>query len=95
MADQSKGDPTGFGARLKELRVKAGMSQAQLAEKAGMNLFGVAKLEQGQREPGWGTVLKLAAALGVDCTAFSTPAASDQGAKPEAQAKPAKGKGKK
>ena len=42
----------------------------ELAEKAGMNVFGVAKIEQGLREPGWATVLKLAGVLGVECTAF-------------------------
>jgi DNA-binding XRE family transcriptional regulator len=47
-----------------------GLSQAALVERAGMNVFGVAKIEQGLREPGWATVLKLAAALGVECTAF-------------------------
>jgi transcriptional regulator with XRE-family HTH domain len=61
---------TGFAAALKRLREEAGLSQAALAEKAGMNVFGIAKIEQGLREPGWVTVLKLAAALGVECTAF-------------------------
>lgn len=56
---------TGFGDRLKELREAAGLSQAALAEAAGLNRFGVAKLEQGVREPGWSTVLALAAALTV------------------------------
>ena len=63
---------TGFGVVLKRLREEAGLSQAALAEAAGMNVFGVAKIEQGIREPGWGTVLKLAAALEVECTAFCT-----------------------
>ena len=61
---------TGFGVVLKRLREEAGLSQAALAEKAGMNVFGIAKIEQGLREPGWGTVLKLTAALDVECTAF-------------------------
>jgi len=61
---------TGFAAALKRLREEAGLSQAALAERAGLNVFGVAKIEQGLREPGWATVLKLAAALGVECTAF-------------------------
>jgi len=61
---------TGFAAALKRLREEAGLSQAALAERAGMNVFGIAKIEQGLREPGWVTVLKLAAALGVECTAF-------------------------
>ena len=66
-----------FGARLKELRERAGLTQPELAEKAGMNRFGIAKLEQGAREPTWATVQALARALGVNCTAFedavSTP----------------------
>jgi DNA-binding XRE family transcriptional regulator len=61
---------TGFAAALKRLREEAGLSQAALAEEAGMNVFGIAKIEQGLREPGWATVLKLAAALGVECTSF-------------------------
>ncbi len=59
-----------FAARLKELRKAAGLSQAELAELAGMHRFGVAKLEQGIREPSWATVQALAAALGVKCEAF-------------------------
>lgn len=62
---------SGFGTRLKELRAAAELSQAQLAELAGMNVFGIAKLEQGEREPSWATVQALAKALGVDCTAFA------------------------
>jgi transcriptional regulator with XRE-family HTH domain len=54
-----------FAAKLKRLRETAGLSQPQLAERAGMNRFGVAKLEQGVREPSWATVQALAKALGV------------------------------
>jgi transcriptional regulator with XRE-family HTH domain len=60
-----------FAGRLKSLREAAGLTQAQLAEQAGMNQFGIAKLEQGQREPSWNTVLALAKALDVDCRAFA------------------------
>jgi transcriptional regulator with XRE-family HTH domain len=60
-----------FAERLKELRKKAGLSQAKLAKRAGMHLFGVTKLEQGYREPTWATVQALAEALGVECTAFT------------------------
>jgi transcriptional regulator with XRE-family HTH domain len=59
-----------FGGRLKALREEKGLSQRELAERAGMNQFGVAKLEQGVREPTWATVQALARALGVRCTAF-------------------------
>jgi transcriptional regulator with XRE-family HTH domain len=59
-----------FAVKLKRLREAAGWSQAELAERAGLNQFGVAKLEQGVREPAWATVQALARALGVNCTAF-------------------------
>jgi transcriptional regulator with XRE-family HTH domain len=59
---------------LKELREAAGLSQAELAKRAGMHRFGVSKLEQGLRGPSWSTVQALAAALGVKCGAFEGPA---------------------
>jgi transcriptional regulator with XRE-family HTH domain len=62
--------PTGFAGRLRVLREAAGLTQQQLAEKAGFYKFTIAKFEQGIQEPTWPTVLALAAALGVDCRAF-------------------------
>jgi transcriptional regulator with XRE-family HTH domain len=59
-----------FGPRLRELRERAGLTQVQLAEKAGLHPQGVIKLERGEREPAWGTVLALMDALGVSCQAF-------------------------
>src|SRR5262245_28940275 len=59
-----------FAARLKELREGAGLTQPQLAERAGLSKAGVADLEQGRREPSWATAVALAEALGVDCLAF-------------------------
>jgi transcriptional regulator with XRE-family HTH domain len=60
-----------FAEKLKQMREASGLSQEGLAAKAGMNRFGIAKLEQGVREPSWATVQALAKALGVDCTAFA------------------------
>lgn len=60
-----------FAARLKELREEAGITQEQLAAKAGLSKDGISHLEQGRRIPSWETVLQLATALGVDCRAFS------------------------
>lgn len=76
-----------FGERLKELREAAGLTQAALAERAGMNQFGVAKLEQGVREPAWATVQAICAALGVKCSAFEGTAPAE---KPAAARKPRK-----
>lgn len=59
-----------FAARLKALRGAAGLTQEQLADKAGMHKLGIAKLEQGLREPTWATVQALAKALGVTCLDF-------------------------
>ena len=56
--------------RLRRLLKDLGLTQAKLAEKAGMNRFGIAKLEQGVTEPRWETVRTLAKALGVTCLAF-------------------------
>jgi transcriptional regulator with XRE-family HTH domain len=81
---------TGFGARLRELRTAAGLTQAQLAERAEMHLHGVTKLEQGHREPSWATVQDLARALGVSCEAFQDAEASA----PEAEAPQPRTKGK-
>jgi transcriptional regulator with XRE-family HTH domain len=59
-----------FGVRLKELREGAGLSQKELAARAGLGQRSVSNWEQGIREPVWSNVVALAAALGVDCRAF-------------------------
>jgi transcriptional regulator with XRE-family HTH domain len=59
-----------FAERLKTLREAQGLTQEDLAERAGMHRMGLAKLEHGSRKPTWETVQALAKALGVDCTAF-------------------------
>jgi transcriptional regulator with XRE-family HTH domain len=76
-----------FAERLKRLREAAGLSQPELAERAGMNRFGVAKLEQGVREPSWATVQALAAALGVTVLEFAddTPTPGQDGRKAEGE----------
>jgi transcriptional regulator with XRE-family HTH domain len=62
-----------FAGRLRELRAAAGLTQRELAERAGVSQRGLAQWEIGRREPAWGSVLALAEALGVDCTAFARP----------------------
>jgi transcriptional regulator with XRE-family HTH domain len=80
-----------FGETLKRLREEAGLTQPTLAEKAGMNRFGIAKIEQGVREPAWSTVVALCKALNVSCQTFmeqvETPAKEE---KPIPKAKPKK-----
>src|SRR2546430_1448074 len=78
-----------FGERLKQLREDRGWTQADLADKAGMHKFGVAKIERGEREPGWRTLRALCTALGVSCAAFE-----DTEEPPEGQAGAPRPKGR-
>jgi transcriptional regulator with XRE-family HTH domain len=59
-----------FAARLRQLRAEAGLSQEELARRAGMTLGAVAKLEQGLRQPAWPTLRALCQGLGVGLQAF-------------------------
>src|SRR5579884_634683 len=68
--DQGGWPDTGFARRLKEFRLAAGLTQGELAERAGCNKFTVAKLEAGKQVPAWPLVLALAKALDVDCSEF-------------------------
>jgi len=47
-------------------RVAAGLTQAELAERAGIAAITVTRIENRQHEPFTATVVKLAAALGVE-----------------------------
>jgi transcriptional regulator with XRE-family HTH domain len=73
-----------FGARLRELRKAAGLTQEQLAQAAGVTVSALTKLERGQAEPTWPTATKLAAALGVSVAAFEK---TTEGAKAKKGAK--------
>jgi len=60
-----------FGSRLQQLRLAAGLTQAQLAQKSGLTQGAISRWEKGGREPGWSEAIALAAALGVTCEAFT------------------------
>jgi transcriptional regulator with XRE-family HTH domain len=62
-----------FGVKLKTLRESAGLSQTELAEKAGLGQRALSFWERGAREPAWSAVVKLANALGVDLHVFLDP----------------------
>lgn len=59
-----------FSRRLRTLRDAAKLTQAKLAELAGMSEAGIKQLESGRREPSFETVLTIAAALGVNLADF-------------------------
>ncbi len=54
-----------IGGRIRELRVQAGLTQSQLAEKSGLPQSHISRLEQARHSPSAMTIEKLANALGV------------------------------
>lgn len=70
-------DVSHFRARLRELRKEAGLSQAALAEKAGLAQATIAQWETGRKEPLWANVIALARALGIPSTDFEQPSEGD------------------
>jgi putative transcriptional regulator len=75
-----------FAERLKELREKAGLTQAALAQATGLSLGVVRDYEQGRKEPALRSAFKLAEALGVSVEEFRPD---------DVQPAPKKAKGKK
>ena len=70
MSAKKRWGPTGFGGRLQQLRGRAGLTQAELAGRAGVFPLTISKLERGVHEPAWPLVVALARALAVSCDAF-------------------------
>src|SRR6476659_5138987 len=59
--------PATFGEALRRRRGAAGLSQAELAERAGLSVHGISDLERGARlHPHPATVARLANGLGLD-----------------------------
>jgi transcriptional regulator with XRE-family HTH domain len=54
-----------FGKAVKELRLKKGMTQQQLADACGLDISYVGQIERGQRNPTLGVMQGLASILGV------------------------------
>ena len=60
-----------FAEKLRQLRDAAGLTQEQLAERSGINLWTIRGYEQGRREPNWKGVLSLAQAIAVAAEVFA------------------------
>lgn len=70
-----------YGERLKALREARGLTQEQLAQKSGMDVYVIKWVESGILDPGMGRTARLADALGVNPTylaGFTPPAAVAQ-----------------
>ncbi len=64
----AKGDPKlldGIGSRLREERVRAGISQRELARRLGLSASLISQLESGQSRPSVGTLYSIVTELGV------------------------------
>jgi transcriptional regulator with XRE-family HTH domain len=62
--------PKQMGKRLRQLRTEKEMSQAALAQRAGLTREYVNRLEAGQQDPSLTTISALAKALGVPVAAL-------------------------
>lgn len=54
-----------LGQALREIREREGLSQEELALEAGLHPTWISHIESGRNNPAWGTVRRLADALGV------------------------------
>lgn len=70
-------DAEQIGNRLRELRAGAGLSQLELARKAGLGQRTISHIEQGVNSPLFLTVVALADALGVPIEAFREPPSAE------------------
>lgn len=57
-----------LGARLKELRLAAGLTQAELARRTGIHRPNIARVEAGRHTPSLETLSRIASAIGVSTT---------------------------
>lgn len=54
-----------FGNRIKELRLKKGFSQEEMAERSGLDRTFISILERGQKNPSLSTLVRLCTSLGI------------------------------
>jgi transcriptional regulator with XRE-family HTH domain len=67
MVKRTAGDPflSGFGNHLRSLRTRAGLSQEELADRAGIHVTYLSGVERGLRNPSIRNVRRLAQAMGL------------------------------
>jgi transcriptional regulator with XRE-family HTH domain len=83
-----------FAEKMRELRDAKGLSEAKLAEASGVPFGTIHEYGLGRRKPSFAAVVKIAKALGVDCTAFAGCGDVNE-AEPEAEKPAKKRRGKK
>ena len=68
-----------FGAELRARRLAAGLTQAVVAERAGVHAVTVSLLERGKRQPSLGVAFRLSTALGLARTELAEAVADALG----------------
>ena len=76
---QSSGGASAIGGRLRELRREHGWTLASLAERTGISVGTLSKLENGKTELNFSSVNKLASGLGLRVTELTNPQGSVTG----------------
>ena len=59
-----------LGSTVRRLRTNRGISQEELADRAGLHRTYISSIERGQRNPALVSIIRLAQALGVDPSAL-------------------------
>jgi transcriptional regulator with XRE-family HTH domain len=59
-----------FGRRMRQLRKERGLSQEELAHRAGLHYTYIGGIERGERNPALVNINRIAAALGVSLAEF-------------------------
>lgn len=84
------GDVIAMGQRLQELRLKAGLSQSQLARTAGVPVGSLKNWEQGRRLPQLDAAWRLANALGISLDELAGKVFEPAPTEPSKPSKPGK-----
>jgi transcriptional regulator with XRE-family HTH domain len=75
-----------LGVRVRRLREQRLLSIQELAQRAGVSVNAVLRVEHGRGRPRWRTLRRLAEALGVEPSALAPDDSDSAGATPEASA---------
>jgi transcriptional regulator with XRE-family HTH domain len=64
MAPRTEPQP-GLGKAIRQFRTEKGLSQEELGHRSGIHPTWISHIESGRNNPAWGSVKRIAAALGI------------------------------
>jgi len=73
-----------LAAHIRQVRAEQGLTQSQLAELAGINQGDLSRIEAGDRDPRWSTIMRISAALG-EAIKIETPSTQRRPLSPESR----------